>query len=86
MSEPLVTFKKSKTKRTQRTREIDAETATAPTEDANAGTREDSPGILASKLKSKLKSRNKPQSKLSFGGPDEVRSVSEASEHLLSLV
>lgn len=80
MSDPPVTFKKTKAKRAQRARDLEAD----PTSEPAADTGEDSPSVLATKLKNKLKTRTKPQSRLSFGGPEEVRSRSAASERLLS--
>lgn len=67
-------FKRKSTKHAQRARAIDSDAASGEaTSDTAAGTGDESPSILATKLKNKLKSRNKPKSKLSFGGED-VRS------------
>ncbi|CAL1712429.1 unnamed protein product [Somion occarium] len=73
MSDPPVTFKKTKAKRAQRARDLEAD----PTSEPAADTGEDSPSVLATKLKNKLKTRTKPQSRLSFGGPEEEGDVEE---------
>ena len=78
-----VTFKKNRTRRNKTKRDIDTEPDATSGADADTG--EDSPSVLATKLKNKLKTRTKPQSKLSFGGPDEVRSVSAVNSGLLIL-
>ncbi|KAI0087050.1 nineteen complex-related protein 2-domain-containing protein [Irpex rosettiformis] len=69
--EPVL-FKRKGARPSQRSRpaETDVETATEVVSDT-AGTGDESPSILAAKLKNKLKTRTKPKSKLSFGGADE---------------
>lgn len=71
MAEQPVTFKKKRTKRSQRAREQDVDAE--PTSEATADTGEESPSTLATQLKNKLKTRNKPKSRLSFGVDEEVR-------------
>ena len=70
-----VLFKRKSSRHTQRARLTDSEPGT-PTETAedSAGTGENSPSVLAAKLKNKLKTRTKPKSKLSFGADEDVRS------------
>ncbi|KAI0338869.1 hypothetical protein BDW22DRAFT_1457945 [Trametopsis cervina] len=67
-----VTFKRKGARPTQRSRptELDAE-ATVEAASDTAGTREDSPSVVAAKLKNKLKTRIKPKSKLSFGADED---------------
>ncbi|KAI0081642.1 hypothetical protein K474DRAFT_1656446 [Panus rudis PR-1116 ss-1] len=67
MSDEGVTFKKPKPKRGGRARDLAEEDDGAVAMD----TGEDSPSVVASKVKSKHKARKKPQTRLSFGGPDE---------------
>lgn len=80
MSDPPLTFKRSKNKRSQRTRGVDVE---EPTSEAAADTGEESPSSLATKLKNKLRTRNKPKTKLSFGVDDEVRVHTAMGDHVL---
>lgn len=69
-----IMFKRKGARNTQRARLTDSEPGT-PSEAGSdtAGTGEDSPSVLAAKLKNKLKTRNKPKSKLSFGADEDVR-------------
>lgn len=69
-----VMFKRKGAKPTQRSRPSGAKVAT-PIEVAldTAGSGEDSPSVIAAKLKNKLKSRIKPKTKLSFGADEDVR-------------
>ena len=68
MADAPVVFKKSRTKNTQRSR-----VATPAVEGAGDGGQTadvedtESPSLLATKLKKKLKTREKPKSRLSFG-------------------
>lgn len=69
-----VMFKRKSAKHAARSRAMDIDAA--PSETASntaAGTGDESPSVIASKLKNKLKSRNKPKTKLSFGGDEDVR-------------
>lgn len=70
---PLM-FKRKGARPTQRSRPTDSDGAT-PSEVTSdtAGSGEDSPSVVAAKLKNKLKSRTKPKSKLSFGADEDVR-------------
>ena len=69
--EPIM-FKRKGARPTQRSRPTETGVdATTEVASDTAGTGEDSPSVLATKLKNKLKTRTKPKSKLSFGGADE---------------
>jgi GC-rich sequence DNA-binding factor len=72
MEEAPVTFKRKGAKFAQRSRPTEADAASEVASDT-AGTGEDSPSVLATKLKNKLKTRIKPKSKLSFGAEEDVR-------------
>ena len=63
---PLI-FKRKKAKSAQRTRDASPENDSATT---TQGAGDDSPSILATKLKNKVK-RAQPKSRLSFGGADD---------------
>lgn len=67
-----VMFKRKGTRPSQRSRSTEADVipTTGIASDA-AGTGEDSPSVLATKLKNKLKTRTKLKTKLSFGAADE---------------
>ncbi len=74
-----VTFKRKGARPSQRSRttveDVGAGTTTEVGSEEVAGTGEDSPSVLAAKLKNKLKTRSKPKSKLSFGGVDDDVSI-----------
>ncbi|KAJ3556790.1 hypothetical protein NM688_g1824 [Phlebia brevispora] len=66
-----VLFKRKSAKHAARSRAVDVDTKSGQIASGTAaGTGDEPPSVIASKLKSKLKSRNKP-SKLSFGGEEE---------------
>lgn len=71
-----VMFKRKGARASQRARTSEtAVTAISEVaEDGSTGTGEDSPSVVAAKLKNKLKSRIKPKSTLSFGVDEVVRS------------
>ena len=83
MADAPVVFKKTKTKSSQRSR-VSTPVVADSTGDGQTADVEDaeSPSILATKLKKKLKTREKPKSRLSFGA-DEVRRRSATQERLL---
>lgn len=69
-----VIIKRKSAKHAARSRAMDVDLAPSETTSSTAaGTGDESPSVIASKLKNKLKSRNKPKSKLSFGGDEDVR-------------
>lgn len=77
MAEPPVIFKRTKAKSAQRARvTTDAEAAPTTGTEADA---EESPSIVAAKLKKKT--RAKARSTLSFGGEEEVRTKLRAVRH-----
>ena len=70
-----VTFKRKGVRPAQRARAVELDVVAAnsePGSEAAAGSDDESPSIVAAKLKNKLKSRVKPKSRLSFG-VEEVR-------------
>jgi hypothetical protein len=71
MNSSSVIFKKSRSRPGQRAREKSPD-GVSQTASERAGSAEESPLALASKLKNKAK-RTKPKSTLSFGGDEEVR-------------
>ncbi|KAI0693217.1 nineteen complex-related protein 2-domain-containing protein [Cytidiella melzeri] len=67
-----VTFKRKGARPTQRSRPTETDVAsTTEVASDTAGTGEDSPSVVAAKLKNKLKSRTKPKTKLSFGADED---------------
>ena len=76
-----VMFKRKGTRPTQRSRLTEPEVASASEVASDtAGSGEDSPSVVAAKLKTKLKSRIKPKSKLSFGADEDVRSCNSCKD------
>ncbi|KZT67273.1 hypothetical protein DAEQUDRAFT_673635 [Daedalea quercina L-15889] len=73
MADTSVVFKKSKTKNTQRSRVSTPDVVESAGEGGQTADVEDveSPSLLATKLKKKLKTREKPKSRLSFGADEE---------------
>lgn len=86
MADVPVVFKKSKTKTTQRSRVSTPEVVESAGEGGQTADVEDaeSPSLLATKLKKKLKTREKPKSRLSFGA-EEVRCLNAAQGRWLIL-
>ena len=81
---PPVMFKRKSAKHAARSRAMDVDAV--PNETASnsaAGTGDESPSVIASKLKNKLKSRNKPKTKLSFGGDEDVRGRNSRPGYML---
>ena len=78
-------FKRKGAKHSQRARALDADAGEAPS-DIAPGTGDDSPSVLAAKLKNKHKSRTKPKAVLSFGGDEDVRSRTQRPGYLLMSV
>lgn len=77
-STPPLIFKRTKAKPAQRARQ------TSPDNDTESGpqtTEDDSPSILITKLKNKVK-RAKPKSRLSFGGDEDEVCVLNAHEDI----
>ena len=74
MDDTPVTFKRKGARPAQRARavDVDATVNSEPGSEAAAGSGDESPSVVAAKLKTKLKSRVKPKSRLSFG-VEEVR-------------
>lgn len=75
-----ITFKRKGARPTQRSRPTETEDVASPHDASEAavisnipGSGEESPSVLAAKLKTKLKSRTQPKSKLSFGVDEDVR-------------
>ena len=79
MADVPVVFKKSRTKNTQRSRVATPDITESAGEGGQTADVEDdeSPSLLATKLKKKLKTREKPKSRLSFGA-EEVRCLNAA--------
>ncbi|KAH9936526.1 GCFC-domain-containing protein [Fomitopsis serialis] len=72
MADAPVVFKKTKTKSSQRSRVSTPVVADSTGDDQTADVEDaESPSILATKLKKKLKTREKPKSRLSFGADEE---------------
>ncbi|PCH39872.1 hypothetical protein WOLCODRAFT_97929 [Wolfiporia cocos MD-104 SS10] len=71
MSDPPVVFKRTKSKPAQRARITAPEDVTDTAGHDGAPEAEESPSALATKLKKKLKTREKPKPHLSFGGEEE---------------
>lgn len=74
MADAPVTFKRKGARPAQRARSgVDFDVANSePGSETVAGSGDESPSVLAAKLKNKLKSRVKPKTRLSFG-VEEVR-------------
>ena len=74
MADAPVTFKRKGARPSGRARVVDPDVANSEpgSEAAAAGSGDESPSIVAAKLKNKLKSRVKPKTRLSFG-VEEVR-------------
>ena len=74
MADAPVVFKKSRTKSTQRSRLATPDVTESAADGGQTADVEDveSPSLLATKLKKRLKTLEKPKSRLSFGA-DEVR-------------
>lgn len=72
MSDFPITFKRKGARPIQRSRIVDADVTEPVTEAAAAGSEDESPSVVATKLKNKHKSRLKPKARLSFG-VEEVR-------------
>ena len=69
MAEAPVTFKRKVARPTGRARAAEPDVANSEpgSEAATAGSGDESPSVVAAKLKNKLKSRVKPKTRLSFG-------------------
>lgn len=73
MADAPVVFKRGKQKHAQRSRVSTPDITSQEEGGSEVAEGEDSPSVLASKLKNKIKARSKPKSTLSFGGDEEVR-------------
>lgn len=82
MTDAPVIFKRTKSKPAQRGRTSTADIAESGADGEAADVEvEESPSTLATKLKKKIKTREKPKSKLSFGGDEVRRHTALADNH-----
>ena len=78
-----VLFKRKGAKHSSRARAAEVEANEGAPSDNAAGTGDDSPSVLAAKLKNKHKSRTKPKAVLSFGADEDVRGYIYVQGNLL---